>query len=91
MHVKYSIYREKGPTACFFYTISIFIEDLNSPTHNDSYALRIGVSVMELQERSHILSLNLIQKAEVGWLPHGQKITPKTIIYDYMYVELTSQ
>ena len=46
----YLLLREKGPKACFFFKISLFLYSgsLKCPLHIASYALRIGVSLMEL-------------------------------------------
>ena len=48
-HTQWDCVSEKGPNACFF-KISIFLysRSLKCPLHIASYALRIGVSVMEL-------------------------------------------
>ena len=53
-------FREKGPNACFF-KISFFFccwysENLKCSLHIASYALRIGVSVMELPGSEFLIS-----------------------------------
>ena len=68
---KWDRFHEKGPKACFFFVffsrfeILLYSRSQKCPLHFASYALRIGVSVMELSWSCHGVVM------ELSWSCHG--------------------